>query len=68
LTHRGVKPIKFKKNATKTVPSNLSSTFEKKSVETKPQNMNDILEALNLMLKNIGTSMENFCQFVENPT
>jgi hypothetical protein len=50
------------------VSSNLSSTFEKKSVETKPQNMNDILEALNLMLKNIGISMENFCQFVENPT
>jgi hypothetical protein len=67
ISKRVVKPIKFKKNATKIVPSNLSSTFEKKSVETKPQNMSDILEALNLMLKNIGISMENFCQFVENP-
>ncbi|MFT5084866.1 MAG: hypothetical protein ACI9Y1_002922 [Lentisphaeria bacterium] len=43
------------------------ATFEKASDKAKPKNINDIFEALNLMLKNIGISMEAFNQFVANP-
>ena len=67
INKRMVKPIKFKKSVVKTEQTNLFSTFEKKATEAKPQNINDILEALNLMLKNIGIPIETFCQFAENP-
>ena len=64
---RVVKPIHFKQSVAVTEPKDLSSTFEKKATKTKPQNMNDILEALNLMLKNIGVSTEIFYQFAARP-
>ncbi len=67
INKRIVKPIKFKKSTVKPEETNLSSTFEKKATEAKPQNINDILEALNLMLKNIGIPIESFFQFAENP-
>ena len=38
------------------------STFEKKTGESKPQNISEVIDELNLMLQNIGISMENFCQ------
>jgi hypothetical protein len=62
------KPVNFKKKTVNAEKTDLSSTFEKKATEPKPQNMNDILETLNLMLKNIGITMEDFCQFAENST
>ena len=61
------KPILFKDKKVNSKKADLSSTFEKKDAEPKPQNINDILETLDLMLKNIGVSMAKFCQFAENP-
>jgi len=68
INKRMAKPVNFKKKTVNPEKTDLSSSFEKKATEPKPQNMNDILETLNLMLKNIGISMENFCQFAENST
>jgi hypothetical protein len=67
LTKRVVMPIKFKQGVVDTKKKKLFSTFEKEVDKAKPQNINDIFEALNLMLKNIGISMEAFNQFVVNP-
>jgi hypothetical protein len=43
-------------------------TFEKNVGEAKPQNISEVMDALNLMLQNIGVSMENFCQIVAGVT
>jgi hypothetical protein len=67
LNKRVNKPIIFKEKKVKPEKADLSSTFEEKAAEPKPQNINDIFETLTLMLKNIGVSMEKFCQFAENP-
>ena len=67
INKRTPKPVNFKSKTVNSEKTDLSSTFEKKAAEPKPQNINDILETLNLMLKNIGISMENFCQFAVIP-
>ncbi|MFT5085182.1 MAG: hypothetical protein ACI9Y1_003240 [Lentisphaeria bacterium] len=59
-------PIKFKQGVAGAKKKNLSSTFEDKVDKAKPQNINDIFETLNLMLKNIGVPLETFYQFVAN--
>jgi hypothetical protein len=67
IKKRENKPILFKEKKFKPEKIDLSSTFEKKDDKPKPQNINDIFNALHLMLKNVGVSMENFWKFAENP-
>ena len=62
VNKRLANPIKFKQPLASTKQNNPVSTFEKNTDEAKPQNISEVLDALNSMLQNIGVSMENFCQ------
>ena len=62
MNKRVAKPINFKQPLASTKQSNPFSTFEKNTDEAKPQDISEVLEALNSMLQNIGVSMENFCR------
>ena len=62
MNKRVAKPIIFKQPLASTTENDPICTFEKRTNQTKPQNINEILNALKLMLQNIGVSMETFCQ------
>ena len=62
MDKRVAKPVHFKQPLASAKKHPPISTFENKTVEPKPQNISEVIDALNLMLQNIGVSMENFCQ------
>jgi hypothetical protein len=68
INKRVANPIKFKQPLASTKKNTPVSTFEKNTDEAKPQNINEILDVLKLMLQNIGVSMENFCQVAVSAT
>ena len=68
MDKRIVKPINFKQPLASSKKKDPISTFEKKTGEAKPQNISEVIDALNLMLQNIGISMENFCQVAAGVT
>ena len=68
MDKRLAKPINFKQPLVSARKNTPIYTFEKNTGEAKPQNISEVMDALNLMLQNIGVSMENFCQIVAGVT
>lgn len=62
------KPINFKKKVTESKPKKDFSTFENQVQKSKPQNIDDIFEIINSMLKNIGISLESFITRAQQPS
>jgi len=55
-------PALFKKVA-KRKPASITSRLENQQALPKPQNIDQALKALAIMIQNLGTSMREFCVF-----
>ena len=53
-------PVIFKKNTIESQPKKDICTFEKAEAKSEPQNIDDIMVSLGLMLQKIGMSVESF--------
>ena len=62
MNKRVASAIKFKQALAPAKKNDPVSTFEQSTGDIKPQNISEVIDALNLMLQNIGVSMEEFYQ------